>query len=198
MLPAPRAAKYCSTSRCIRQCACAITDGSPAATTTAPFDLTLLPEVTAAAHRHIRLARHREPSALKTGYRQANEIAQDWFDRSSFLTPVWHERYDRIGATHAYGARVITYPETVGLTSLLSSPHWTRMLQRGNYHVAIPAFLHEEGRPDRPPLPRQPPARPPPILGRHPVGRDGRPHPRTGPHRLVTIHVTHAQPEWPG
>jgi TniQ len=119
-------------------------------------DLTLFPEVIQAARRHIRLTRRREPSVLKHGYRQANEIAQDWFDRSSFLTPVWHERYDRIGATRAYGARVITYPETVGLTSLLSSPHWTRLLQRGDYHLAIPAFLREAGRRIGHPYPANP------------------------------------------
>jgi hypothetical protein len=85
-------------------------------------DLTRLPEVMEAARRHIRLTRRRDPLALKSAYRQANQIAQDWFDRASFLTHVWHERYDQIGAARPYGARVITYPETVGLTSLLSSP----------------------------------------------------------------------------
>lgn len=79
-----------------------------------------------------------------------------WFDRSSFLTPVWHERYDRLGAGHAYGARVITYPETVGPTSVLSSPHWIRLLQRGNYHRAVPAFLSEAGRRIGHPYPASP------------------------------------------
>jgi hypothetical protein len=109
-------------------------------------DLTRLPEAIDAARRHIRLTRRRDPPALKYGYRLANEIAQAWFDHPSFLTHVWHERYDRLGATHAYGARVITYPETVGLTSLLSSPHWTRLIRQGNYYTAIPAFLREAGR----------------------------------------------------
>lgn len=119
-------------------------------------DLTRLPEVMEAARRHIRLTRRRDPLALKSGYRQANQIAQDWFDRASFLTHVWHERYDRIGAARPYGARVITYPETVGLTSLLSSPHWTSLLRRGDYYTAIPEFLREAGRRIGHPYPDKP------------------------------------------
>lgn len=51
---------------------------------------------------------------------------------------------------------MITYPETVGLTSLLSSPHWIRLLQRGDYHLAIPAFLREAGRRIGHPYPANP------------------------------------------
>jgi hypothetical protein len=87
---------------------------------------------------------------------QADEIAQAWFDHPSFLTHVWHERYDCIGAAHAYGARVITYPETVGLTSLLSSLHWTSRLRRGDYHTDVPAFLREAGRCIGHPFPDKP------------------------------------------
>jgi hypothetical protein len=107
-------------------------------------ELDLLPEVIDAARRHMRLTRRREPAALTRAYRLANRIAQRWFDHRSFLTPIWNERYDRIGATHAYGARVITYPETVGLASLLSSPYWTRLIVRSS--SSIPAFLLEAGR----------------------------------------------------
>jgi hypothetical protein len=119
-------------------------------------DLALLPEVARAARRHARLTRRRTPAVLDDGYRQANQIAQAWFDRASFLTPIWHERYDRLGATHAYGARVITYPETVGLASLLSSLHWTSLLQRRNYHIGLPAFLREAGRRIGHPYPESP------------------------------------------
>jgi hypothetical protein len=120
------------------------------------IDLARLPAVVQAARRHSRLTRHRDPLALKTAYRQANQIAQDWFDRTSFLTHVWHERYDQIGASRPHGARVITYPETVGLTSLLSSLSWTSQLCRGDYYTAIPAFLREAGRRIGHPYPDKP------------------------------------------
>lgn len=41
---------------------------------------------------------------------------------------------------------MITYPETIGLTSILSSSHWTGLLRDGHYNVVIPAFLREAGR----------------------------------------------------
>jgi hypothetical protein len=99
---------------------------------------------------------HGSVRLMLSAYRQANQIAQDWFDRTSFLTHVWHERHDQIDAVRPYGARVITYPETVGLTSLLSSPSWTSLLRRGDYYTAIPAFLREAGRRIGHPYPDKP------------------------------------------
>jgi hypothetical protein len=51
---------------------------------------------------------------------------------------------------------VITYSETIGLTSILSSAHWTGLLRGGNYDIVIPAFLREAGRRIGHPYPSSP------------------------------------------
>lgn len=148
------------------------------------IDLGRLPEVMEAARRHIRLTRHRDPIALKSAYRQANQIAQDWFDRTSFP-------HQRLAPALRPDRRRPPLRRPRDHLPRDRRPHQPPVLPQLDQHAPPRRLLHRHPRvpagsrtPHRASLSRQAKERPFEALGVQPVGRET--HPRAAAHRLVT------------
>ncbi|GCB53342.1 TniQ family protein [Streptomyces sp. NL15-2K] len=96
--------------------------------------LRVLPDVRRANQRHRRLTSRRRGSAPEQSYRTARDSLLKWFHTAAEtqLQQRWTDRIHLLGED-IYGdplrpspnrIEIATYPETVILTSLLSSPHW--------------------------------------------------------------------------
>jgi len=94
------------------------------------LDLTRSPEVTRAARRHHNLIRRRGHAPVRFAYHDSLHITQRWAERGDFsrhrnrrLDQLCHP--DRRSLPFDDPALdAATYPDTVALTSLLSSAHW--------------------------------------------------------------------------
>jgi hypothetical protein len=91
-----------------------------------------LPEMVHANQRHRRLARHAGPEVHEV-YQHALDQTNDWFHTGHpELRRRWTQRLDRLGDDpyldpyHPSRDRIefASYPETVVLTSVVTSPHW--------------------------------------------------------------------------
>jgi hypothetical protein len=107
-------------------------------------DLTDLPEVVAAQHRHRRLLRRLGPAAtfdaILTGFlvcahrwnytdtAMEGDAGLDWQHRTEQLIPADNTETDTFGTSRLFAA---TYPEAVALAELLGSLHWRRLAAGG-------------------------------------------------------------------
>lgn len=96
------------------------------------LDVSSLPEVAHAQHRHGRLVRRFGRQDVLAGFSAAEAINAEWLERKDYMEV--HRR--RLIVLHgpdwtipSLGASVhaVTYPEAVALAGLLSSPHWHRL-----------------------------------------------------------------------
>lgn len=107
-------------------------------------DLTPLPEVLRANRHHRHLIRRHDRADTSTNYLQAARLTAEWFRTASQpeLHQRWIRRLDALPADpfgdphHPSDDRItlVTYPESVVLTSLFASPHW-----RGHNNLPIEA-----------------------------------------------------------
>ena len=93
-----------------------------------------LPDVRRANRRHRRLASHCNGTTAMTNYSIASACLENWLTKAAEpqLQERWANRLHVLGEDpygdplrpSAHRIEIATYPETVTLTVLLSSPHW--------------------------------------------------------------------------
>jgi hypothetical protein len=99
------------------------------------FDISILPELVRAQHRHNRLAARHEPEHLAAAWTTARDIIEGW-RRSPFhpMAVRFRTRHDLLTAHHHLSSLPLdaaSYPESVHLTALIADPDW-HAASRGN------------------------------------------------------------------
>lgn len=109
-------------------------------------DLTGLPDLLSAQRRHDNLIRRRGHAATHAAFRDADAIIRSYVQAG---TLIGHTRLATLtGQGHASlpdhpWLRLLTYPETVALTSALARPHWRQRAATDSADVAPGAFRAE-------------------------------------------------------
>jgi hypothetical protein len=99
------------------------------------LDISSLPELLRAHHRHARLAARHDPGHLESTETIARDIIAGWRrDPRHRMATRFRSREVLISAQHASGvvpASLTTYPEMVHFIAMISSPHWSAVAGQG-------------------------------------------------------------------